>query len=75
MLPLAARIAPEAVVITCGADAPAGDPLSSMTLSNVALWAVVARLANLAPAAVVLGGGGYNPWTVARYRAGLWGRL
>jgi acetoin utilization protein AcuC len=24
---------------------------------------------------VVLGGGGYNPWTVTRYWAGLWGRL
>jgi acetoin utilization protein AcuC len=24
---------------------------------------------------VVLGGGGYNPWTVVRYWAGMWGRL
>jgi acetoin utilization protein AcuC len=24
---------------------------------------------------VVLGGGGYNPWTVARYWTGIWGRL
>ena len=75
VLPLARRIAPEGVVITCGADALEGDPLSSMALSNVALWSVVERLAGLAPAAVVLGGGGYNPWTVARYWAGLWGRL
>jgi acetoin utilization protein AcuC len=75
VMPLAERIAPEAVVITCGADALAGDPLSSMALSNVALWALVERLVALAPAAVVLGGGGYNPWTVARYWSGLWGRL
>jgi len=75
VLPLARRVAPEAVVITCGADALAGDPLSSMALSNVALWSVIERLAAAAPAAVVLGGGGYNPWTVARYWAGLWGRL
>ena len=75
VLPLAARVAPDAVVITCGADALAGDPLSSMALSNVALWSVVERLARLAPATLVLGGGGYNPWTVARYWAGLWGRL
>jgi len=75
VLPLAGRIRPDAVVITCGADALAGDPLSSMELSNVALWSVVERLAGLASAAVVLGGGGYNPWTVARYWAGLWGRL
>ncbi len=75
IFPLARRIAPEGLVITCGADALAGDPLSSMALSNVALWSVIEPLAGLAPATVVLGGGGYNPWTVARYWAGLWGRL
>jgi acetoin utilization protein AcuC len=75
VLPLIRKIRPEAVVLTCGADALEGDPLSAMALSNVALWSVVGRLAKLAPAAVVLGGGGYNPWTVARYWAGLWGCL
>ena len=75
VLPLARRLAPEAVVLTCGADALEGDPLSAMALSNVALWSAVEALAALAPATVVLGGGGYNPWTVARYWAGLWGRL
>lgn len=75
MLPLACRLAPDAVVITCGADALDGDPLSSMALTNVALWSAVERVAAVAPAAVVLGGGGYNPWTVARYWTGLWGRL
>jgi acetoin utilization protein AcuC len=75
VLPLAERVAPEAVVLTCGADALAGDPLSSMALTNAALWSAVERLAAAAPAAVVLGGGGYNPWTVARYWTGLWGRL
>jgi len=75
LLPLGRRSAPQAVVVTCGADALAGDPLSKMALSNVALWHAVERLCALAPAAVVLGGGGYNPWTLARYWAGLWGRL
>jgi acetoin utilization protein AcuC len=75
IIPLAKRLRPEAVVLTCGADALDGDPLSAMALSNVALWTVVGRLAALAPATVVLGGGGYNPWTVARYWSGLWGRL
>ncbi|HTO46896.1 MAG TPA: acetoin utilization protein AcuC [Burkholderiales bacterium] len=75
LLPLADRIEPQAVVLTCGADALAGDPLCSMALTNVALWSAVERLADLAPAAVVLGGGGYNPWTVTRYWTGLWGRL
>lgn len=75
VLPLADRIAPQAVVLTCGADALAGDPLAAMRLSNVALWNAVERLVELAPAAVVAGGGGYNPWTVARYWSGLWARL
>ncbi|PHS24295.1 MAG: acetoin utilization protein AcuC [Robiginitomaculum sp.] len=75
VLPLAAKFKPEAVVITCGADALAGDPLSGMDLSNGALWRTVEQLVALSPAAVVLGGGGYNPWTVARCWAGLWGVL
>lgn len=73
--PLVARARPEAVVLTCGGDALAGDPLARMALSNVALWDAVASVADLAPAAVVLGGGGYNPWTLARYWSGLWARL
>src|SRR5690606_15019434 len=32
-------------------------------------------LAPLAPRLLVLGGGGYNPWSVARCWAGVWGRL
>ena len=75
VLPLGRQAAPRALVVTCGADAFEGDPLSSMRLSNVALWSAVERIAALAPAVVVLGGGGYNPWTVARYWAGLWARL
>ncbi len=75
VLLLARGVDPQAVVLTCGADALAGDPLSAMALTNVALWSAAERLADLAPAAVVLGGGGYNPWTVTRYWTGLWGRL
>lgn len=75
VLPLALRVAPEAVVLTCGADALSGDPLTSMALSNVALWDAIARIAAVAPHVVVLGGGGYNPWTVARYWTGIWTTL
>ena len=73
--PVVADFAPRAVVVTCGADGLAGDPLSAMRLSNVALWRAVETVIGLAPRAVVLGGGGYNPWTLARCWAGLWGRL
>lgn len=75
VLPLAARFAPHAVVITAGADPLAGDPLSKMMLSNTGLWDAVMTVAAVAPRAVILGGGGYNPWTVGRFWAGLWARI
>ncbi len=75
VLPRALDLAPEAVVITCGTDALAGDPLSGLLLSNGALWGAVEALVELSPVAVVLGGGGYNPWTLARCWTGLWARL
>jgi acetoin utilization protein AcuC len=75
VLPLAAGFDPEAVVVTCGTDALAGDPLSGLALSNVALWDAVERVIGTTVPAVVLGGGGYNPWTLARCWTGLWGRL
>jgi len=75
ILPLATSFSPDALLICCGADCLAGDPLSGMMLSNIALWDTVDTLIELGQPTVVLGGGGYNPWTVARYWAGLWGRL
>jgi acetoin utilization protein AcuC len=75
IVPLAESFEPEAMVLCCGADCLAGDPLSGMQLSNLALWRAVERLRDFALPTVILGGGGYNPWTVARYWTGLWGRL
>jgi acetoin utilization protein AcuC len=75
LLPFLAHRKPEALVIVLGADGLAGDPLSDMGLSNELLWQVTDQCLAAAPAAVVLGGGGYNPWTTARLWAGLWGRL
>jgi acetoin utilization protein AcuC len=75
VLPLAQSFSPDALLICCGADCLAGDPLSGMMLSNGALWDTVETLIDLGQPTVVLGGGGYNPWTVARYWAGMWGRL
>jgi acetoin utilization protein AcuC len=75
VVPHARQFSPGAVVVTCGTDALSGDPLSRMALSNGALWAAVEQLACLTRKVVVLGGGGYNPWTLARCWTGLWGRL
>jgi acetoin utilization protein AcuC len=44
-------------------------------LSNGALWRVVAAVRELAPRLLVLGGGGYNPWSVGRAWAGVWATL
>lgn len=75
LLPLGRSLKPAAVVLQCGADAVADDPLSRLALSNGALWRVVRDMMGLAPRLLVLGGGGYNPWTVGRCWAGVWGVL
>lgn len=68
-------IAPDALVITMGADALYGDPLSKMGLSNLALWDAVMSLKQMSPRTVIVGGGGYNPWTTVRCWAGMWAKL
>jgi acetoin utilization protein AcuC len=75
ILPLVQAFRPEAVVLQCGADALAEDPQSRLTLSNNAHWAVAAALRAMSPRTLVLGGGGYNPWSVGRCWAGVWATL
>jgi len=76
ILPAVARFAPDAIVLQCGADAVTEDPLSRLELSNNAHWAVLRGLMALnAPRLLVLGGGGYNPWTVGRLWTGIWATL
>ncbi|WP_448187647.1 acetoin utilization protein AcuC [Azospirillum sp. sgz301742] len=75
ILPLGHRFRPEVVVVQSGADALADDPLSKLELSNGALWRAVGALVGLAPRVLVVGGGGYNPWSVGRCWAGIWAVL
>ena len=75
LVPMVRAARPDAIVLQCGADAIAEDPLSRLTLSNRALWRVVQSMMGLAPRLLVLGGGGYNPWTVGRCWAGVWAVL
>ena len=70
--PLLAQFAPDALVLQCGADALADDPMSGLALSNLAYWRAVRDLSQSAPRLLVLGGGGYNPWSVARCWSGIW---
>ncbi|NNL18230.1 MAG: hypothetical protein HKP37_05755 [Boseongicola sp.] len=51
------------------------DTMSRLTLSNNAHWAIVDALNGMAPRYLVLGGGGYNPWSVGRLWTGVWGTL
>ncbi len=75
IIPLTVAFRPQAMMIQTGADALADDPLSRLSLSNRALWRAVADLVGLAPRTLVVGGGGYNPWSVGRAWAGIWAVL
>ena len=75
IVPRVAAFAPDAVVLQCGADALEEDPLARLSLSNNAHVAVVAALRGLSPRFLVLGGGGYNPWSVGRCWARVWAEL
>ena len=76
ILPALVAFQPDAIVLQCGADAVTEDPLSRLTLSNNAHWDIVAALKALGcPRLLVLGGGGYNPWSVGRLWTGVWATL
>ena len=75
ILPKVRAFSPDAIVFLCGADAVEEDPLSHLKLSNNAHWSVLRGLMGMAPRLLVLGGGGYNPWSVGRLWTGIWGIL
>jgi acetoin utilization protein AcuC len=75
VLPLIEARRPQAIMLQAGADALAEDPLAKLSLSNNAHRSVVQAIKALAPRLVVLGGGGYNPWTTGRCWALIWGTL
>jgi len=75
IIPLLNSFAPEVVLLLPGADALADDSMSRLALSNNAIWDVLRAIRPLAPRLAVLGGGGYNPFALARCWAGLWAIL
>lgn len=75
ILPVAAAFPPEAVLLQCGADALAEDPMSRLMLSGHSHLRAVRALRDLSPRFIVLGGGGYNPWSVGRLWTCVWGVL
>ncbi len=75
ILPAVEAFAPDAIVMQCGADAVEEDPLSRLALSNNAHFDTLRALLPLAPRFLLLGGGGYNPWSVGRLWSGNWAVL
>ncbi len=75
VLPLIRARRPQAILLQTGADALEEDPLSRLSLSNNAYLEVTSSVRGLAPRLVVVGGGGYNPFTVGRCWAGIWAVL
>jgi acetoin utilization protein AcuC len=75
VLPLIRARRPQAIMLQAGADGLEEDPLARLSLSNNTHRAVVRAIRDIAPRLVVLGGGGYNPWTVGRCWALIWGTL
>jgi acetoin utilization protein AcuC len=75
VLPMIDQFRPQAIFLQCGADALEEDPLSRLALSNNAHIAVVEAVMTRAPRLLVTGGGGYNPYTVARCWAAVWATL
>jgi acetoin utilization protein AcuC len=75
ILPRVAEFRPEVIVLQCGADSLTEDPLSRLSLSNRAYLEALRALMPLCPRFLVLGGGGYNPWSVGRLWTAVWGVL
>jgi len=51
------------------------DPLSRLALSNRAYLEALGEIRRLSPRLLLLGGGGYNPWSVGRCWSALWSAL
>ncbi|MGJ8605274.1 MAG: acetoin utilization protein AcuC [Marivita sp.] len=75
ILPAIARQNPQAIYLQCGADAVTEDPLSRLTLSNRCYVAAINALRPMSSRLIVSGGGGYNPWSVARAWTCVWATL
>ena len=75
ILPRVEEFRPQALVLQCGADSLLEDPLSRLALSNLAYLEAIGQLLPLAPRVLVLGGGGYNPWSVGRLWTAIWGLI
>ncbi len=75
IIPAVAAHGTQALLLQCGADGLLEDPLAKLALSNAAHRYVARTAIRMAPRLVVVGGGGYNPWSVGRAWACVWAEL
>ena len=75
VLPIIRHLRPQAIMLQCGADSLEEDPLARLSLSNLAYLDVVRAVMPETPRLIVTGGGGYNPWAVARLWSAIWATL
>jgi acetoin utilization protein AcuC len=75
ILPQLDAFAPDVIVLQAGADSLLEDPLSRLALSNNAYVEALRAIKAMAPRLLLLGGGGYNPWSVGRCWTRLWAEL
>ncbi len=75
ILPLLVAFSPDFIVLQAGADGLDEDPQSGLCYTNRGYWLTVSTILELNIPILVLGGGGYNPFTTARAWAGVWGLM
>ena len=75
VLPLLLAFNPDFIVLQAGSDGLEEDPQSGLCYSNQGYWNTVSAFLQLNIPILVLGGGGYNPFTTARAWAGVWGLM
>ena len=73
ILPELDEFAPEIIILQAGCDGLRDDPQSGLLYSNIGYWRSISLLLSRNIPALVLGGGGYNPYTTARAWVGVWG--
>ncbi|MFN7225130.1 MAG: acetoin utilization protein AcuC [Paracoccaceae bacterium] len=75
IMPFVQAFRPDVIILQAGADSLEEDPLSRLSLSNRAYVGVLYALRPMASRFMLLGGGGYNPWSVGRCWSALWATL
>ena len=75
ILPEIEAFAPDYLVLQAGCDGLSDDPQSGLMFTTTGYWRSIEMCLALAIPTMILGGGGYNPFTTARAWSGVWGLI